>query len=156
MTDTVRTSMCGGTTLPRLVLTPRQASGHGDAHRRAFAALLCRALLWVFAIFATSEAPKFGEPGHVRFGSPVAGTAVRPLLIERTAAFDLCDIAVPAANGAKSDWAGSCDEAAFWPTAVTVPLIAPVAAAAHPANMPADRTPPGQASARAPPFAGLA
>ncbi|MBX3570302.1 MAG: hypothetical protein KF914_19730 [Rhizobiaceae bacterium] len=153
MIGIARAAASGGTTLPHPAVDTQQTNARRPGLRHAALGLLCRVLVWAFAVVAAGEVGKFGETGQVRSASAAFEAVLEPVVAERAGAqAAVCGQPDPAPAAGKTDPAESCDEADAVPRLGAPSRAALSIVAAILANVPADRSPPGKASARAPPF----
>lgn len=156
MIGIVRAAASGGTTLPHPAVDTQQTNARRPGLRHAALGVLCRVLVWAFAVVAAGEVGKFGETGQVRSASAGFETVLEPVVAEQGSdRAAVCGLPDPVPAAGKTDPVESCDEAGTVPRLGAPPRAALSIVAAALANAPADRSPPGKASARAPPFTHL-
>jgi len=153
MIEMVRPTMSGGRTLPDPAVHIDPAKAEGRGVRRALAALLCRGLLWLFAVFAVGEAQRPGEATLPRSAPHGVERLVQPVVLAPwDEASALCGPLGVAASDDRPDSSGSCDDAVDWPF-LAAPSRAPLLlTAVDRLDAPVDRSPPGKPSARGPPL----
>lgn len=151
MIERFRTAVFGGTTLPDSDMPPGPATPRPRDVGRVVSAVVCRAVLWLVAIFAVGEI-QFGKSGPSGASTAHVVSAGTPTCAAEGPGRSWHMSAPDSQVGPdRSDVADSCDEPGL------ASLLAPprrshlTIVAAGFADVPADRTPTGIASARAPP-----
>jgi hypothetical protein len=133
-------------------IDPAKAECRGVRH--TLAALLCRGLLWLFAVFAAGEAQRPAEAALPRSAPPGIERLLQPVVLASWGeASVLCGALGAAALDDRLDSPGACDDAAAWLSLAAPPRALLSVAAVDRVDAPADRSPPGQPSARGPPLA---